>query len=889
MANMSTDFYNVVDFVNEIKKNYTPDVSENTLMLGMYGYLGEVFSNAIQNSVIMASEFSNEAIPTKAKYERNIIAHALGVGIKDINAIPATMEVLLTIVEDDLLKQMKENVFTFDRTNKIFFGDYEFHPDYDIRITRVKLSNGKYTYVAKYVIDIDNPISDITNPYLTPPATMNVQGVNVVFTKVLLRQVELTTISKKIITTNTIDSKTFNFEFDSQLAAFTVDVTENGVTTHLVPEYEGLTVSKSKYNYIYYSYLDSKTIRCKFDRNFSYAPRLNSDIVINLQTSQGESANFTWTGGNPQFVFDSDKYGYTNLMCEIRPLTGEAIYGSDKKTIDELKRTIPMEALARDSITNLTDLENFFNMIDTENSKAYLFKKRDNCLERLYYTYLIVKNSIDIIVPTNTIDIRVDKSDLISEEETKSLKQTLKKGTVIRYEYGGIGHIMQPGEIIEDEDTSSYVHKFYYTIPYDMGINTDPLYVLYRLSSMNYNKDLDFSYINENAMYQFIATSINWYRPYIEDDGTYTLTINFEQNILDDYYMVDVDSEGNILDVRLYLYMVLYNEEDKPYRWCRGEITAYDKATNIFTAEFKLKTKDYINSDNKIRIESDGLYDVGATNESYGYMTANTKAVIHITSFQDADYGLNNLDSIIPEVAGTGLTLSNSYTVMTGIDFFHNFSEIINSVAIAQKEIDENGAIIEDSDYHFIVKGVPVIKHDYFSTEDKAEDFFDELLTRKNYIDRALTVIEDNFGIDFKFFNTYGPSRLFTIDNELEVIDRVNISLTFRLRLNPSYDPNIVDNIIRDIKDYVEDINDIVNFHAPNLITQITNDYREDIVFFEFVDMNGYGPGVQHLYNMQDLKTDTACEVPEFININTLEVLENNTLVYKPDINIVIV
>ena len=270
-------------------------------------------------------------------------------------------------------------------------------------------------------------------------------------------------------------------------------------------------------------------------------------------------------------------------------------------------------------------------------------------------------------------------------------------------------------------------------------------------------------------------------------------------------------------------------------------------------------------------------------------MTANTKAVIHMVSLQDADYGLNKLGEIIPELAGTGMTLSNSYTVMTGIDFFHNFSEIINSVAVAKQEIDENGAIIEDSDFHFLVKGVPVIKYDYFSTEDKAEDFFDELLTRKNYIDRALTVIEDNFGIDFKFFNTYGPSRLFTLDNSAELIDRVNITLTFRLRLNPSYDPNIVDNIIRDIKEYIEDINEIQDFHAPNLITQITTDYREDIIFFEFVDMNGYGPGVQHLYNMQDIKVDTACEVPEFININTLEILENNNLVYKPDINIVIV
>ena len=30
-------------------------------------------------------------------------------------------------------------------------------------------------------------------------------------------------------------------------------------------------------------------------------------------------------------------------------------------------------------------------------------------------------------------------------------------------------------------------------------------------------------------------------------------------------------------------------------------------------------------------------------------------------------------------------------------------------------------------------------------------------------MDYALTIIEDSFGVDFKFFNTYGPSKRFII------------------------------------------------------------------------------------------------------------------------------
>ena len=49
-------------------------------MLGIFGYTGQIFSDMIQNTIVMASEFSNESIPTKAKFEKNIIAHALGLG-----------------------------------------------------------------------------------------------------------------------------------------------------------------------------------------------------------------------------------------------------------------------------------------------------------------------------------------------------------------------------------------------------------------------------------------------------------------------------------------------------------------------------------------------------------------------------------------------------------------------------------------------------------------------------------------------------------------------------------------------------------------------------------------------------------------------------------------
>lgn len=875
--NITSDVYGINSYVNEIKRKYNPDVDEDTLMLGIFGYTGEIFSNILQNTVVMASEFSNESIPSKAKFEKNIIAHALGLGITDINAEPAQLDVLLTFIEDDIINWAKAKnangdelpwEFIFDKDTEIYIGDYCFHTDYDILIRKVKLENSgeddKFAYTAKYLIDIDNPISDITNPYLTSPVRMRVNGMNIIFMKCTLHQVKKHTIHKKVLSDNTIASKTLTFTFEGQLASFTIDVTEGNKTTHMIPVYEGLVVDTQKYPHFYYTYLDSNTIRIKFDR-MSYQPRMNSDVKINIQITAGEAGNFTFDPEvYPGFACESNKYGYSNIGLEIRPITGESDYGTDKKSIEDLKKLIPKEALSRGSITNLADLENYFNMLNTDDSKLYFYKKRDNALERLYYSYILIRDKYNVIIPTNTIDIKVDPDQL--QTEAGSGKLIFKKGQIIKLsDANDYGELYTPSEGEEPD----YSQNFMYVIPYSSIISLDPLYGMYCLSVIDAKKFLDFSYINEECLYQYIATSISWHRGYSIDPNSYDMTIRVEQNINDDenQAIIERDENGNIEVVNIKCVAVFYNSEGEPYRWSNGELLEYEENSNIFSFRFNFTTEDYIDSTNKIRIDT-GMLDIGTENESYGHFDANTKCVIHILSKQGASYGLNKLDKIIPGL--DGYTLSNSYTVVGGIDFFYDYSSIISSTILT--EMDE-----EDGKEYFKIRNVPVVKYDYFDNEDKVLDFCNELVKRKNYIDYAVQILEDAFEMNFKFFNTYGPSKLFTLDNELEYINRTNLGLTFRLRLNPNYDTNIINDIINDIKKYIEDINEINSLHMPNLVTDITTKYRDSLVYFEFVDMNGYGPSIQHIYSM---KMPDEVVTPEFLNISTLP---DGT----PDINII--
>ena len=984
---LSPDLYDIAEYVGQVQKDNMDGVSEDTLMLGIFGYMRENFSQMIQNTIVMASEFANEGIATKAKFEKNVIAHALGLGITAINAVPAQMEVFLTFIEDEIIDALGggSGDFVFDCDNKIYFGDFEFHPDYDIIIRRVKLSNGSYSYTAMYDMTGDdvyeNPVSDIKNPYLTPPVVMKVNGTRYLFTSCLIRQVEKSTIYKKVLSDNTISSKTVNFEFESQLAGFDVNVKQNNVLTHLTPIYEGLSSSGTKYPYVWYTYLEADNIRIKFDRN-SYYPRISSDVEIRLQTTQGQKGNFVWNKDEayPIFSFDSDRLGYTNITVQVRPISNESMYGIDKKSVEELKQIIPKEALSRGSITNTTDLHNYFNAIDTSNSVMYFYKRRDNCLERLYYSYIVMKDARSNVIPTNTVEVRINPADL--ETEPNSGKLILKRGQILKLSADGTYCELYKPKEGEEPD---YTDSFYYIIPYNFAINMDPMYGMYFLTTMNVNKNLGFTYINEECQYQYISTNINWNRKYTEETDTYILSMDVEQNLTNDDYMITPDGSGGVSESKVKAYIVFYNEEDKPIRYAEGSITAYNAEAKVATFTFKFKSNDLINEDNFIRIS--GLEQAGfAPGEGldYGYLPDNTKAMIHIvtkqpefsvsTKYNDI-FGTENIDlkDIIP--LEDGWCVTNSYEVISGIDFFYNYSEIIYSTIKMMDKSDDTVLVdptdpdvkittfyvtingtqytftsigdepLRESDlkfgseegiktfklmcndgneyefvrqattsitlrgkdgefeipldmiskepepapgeskepeaynYYFAVENVPLIRWDYFKDESMVEFFCNELIRRKSYINQALQYIEDSFGMDFKFFNTYGPSKMYTLDGASQYLNRVNLSLTFRLGLQVNYDENIVSYITDDVKTYIENINTVDSIHMSNLVAEITDKYSESIRFFEFIDFNGYGPGEQHLYAMQ-MPDDVV--TPELVNVNILDPD------LKPDITIII-
>lgn len=867
VTNFDPSIYNIQQTINDIAKKYVPNESEETLALGLFGYIEDISSLQIQNDIILTSELGNELWPSRAKYEKNVITHAIIQNIVDINAKPAVIPVYLGFNEEKLDLLFINDKFTIDKEFAFKIGNFDFHLEYDIIIQRVRIANNQYLYSATYNMNRKNNLSKISNPYTATPYIQLDNGKRTVYIPCQLMQVTHTTVYKKIITSSSIDNKTFEFTFDDQLADFEVCIQERGTTTYLTPVFDGAGIENNIENYCFYSFIDAKTIRVRFD-SASYLPTLNADVEVYIKTTRGAEGNFEYDG-LISVSLSSDRFNYKNFSLTM--MTGiESKGGEDRKTVEELRRLLPKEALARGSITTDQDLQNYFNtmILDTEKTRIEVMKKISNDFEkRAYYAYLVLKDEYGNVVPTNTINMEIPKSSFDTNDNRKFV---LKPGSYIVYE-NNVGHVYDKDSSKLQELIKDDTHNLIYTVPFMMVVNAEPLYVSYYLAIMNYPAYLSFDYINQNSAVQFISTSIAWTRKFLTEPDVYILDMEISQNVNDRQDIVTFDNEGNVIKSRLKVIMTLYNDDStEPYRYAIGGVIG--KTSNgKYHVQFKLKSTDLINDYNKIRIED--VYIPNTSAKEYGYFTDHVSAKLYVLyeTINGQEFGRHDLDFIVPGESLKGWSVTNMYTINGGLHFYYNYTQIMDSIVsdtiVEGEENDENG---------FFVKSVPVIRHSYMNDEHNIQALINEFNYQKAYIDNATYLLTNNFLIDFKLFNTYGKSTVYSIDRlGKQLVDRIHLTLNFEVKLLKTSDNNTKDYIIEDIKKMIEDLNDLESLHIPNLITTITNTYRNSIEYIEFLGFNEYGPGIQHLYKQDETEVTT---VPEFLTVNV-----NNM---GPDINV---
>ena len=179
----------------------------------------------------------------------------------------------------------------------------------------------------------------------------------------------------------------------------------------------------------------------------------------------------------------------------------------------------------------------------------------------------------------------------------------------------------------------------------------------------------------------------------------------------------------------------------------------------------------------------------------------------------------------------TDFTCTNIYNIKTGIDFFINFSEVMSTVVKATSS--------ESSINRYNLDLVPLLGYQYSLNDTLLVEFFKQLKLQEEYINNVLYILEGGTSVDFKFFNTYGQSRLYKLSKDGKVgLDRVNISLSVDVNLKKSSDTYTSQYIKSYIKDQIDNMDKRTDYHIPNLISEINSKYSNSIYYTELGSIN---------------------------------------------------
>lgn len=919
----SSDIYNIVNMVKDTKARFIDDQDETTLTVGIFGVLGDIEAKKIQSAIQETYILGNEMFPTRARLTKNLITHAAYHNITHINARPSSIVLNIALRVDDLDQYMTnteygDQEFFFDHTCPIYIGDYEFHFDYDIRLGRSwhhrydDNGNKIYSYTARYIIDPDdpNPISDITNAYLLKPYIANFNNYRYIFLQPTARQCNIETTTDTILTSNVIDNKSYTFNFENQLVDFVVYITDNGVVHRLTPYLYGSLIEPDTTDYCWYQYTSEDTIRIQFDQT-NYVPGFNSEIKIVAYTTAGSKGNFSYQNQNDEAGFmvdlESQKYEYKKINCIVNCAT-DAVGGMDRKTNEDLRKLLPRYALSRGYLTTETDLMNYFDNISDEKNRLTLQKKVDNQLRRIWYCYALLKDAQNNIIPTNSINLNIDpKQDYVLRITDN--EYIVPMGTTFVMDgKSGVGEYIEniyvPGATRSTDPTtgSELVNysgcfvaqgyfdngKYYYSLLHNMVINLDPLYCSYFNSLINMTDYFSFVYANDDIDLGIIANIINIKRNLLSDKNTYYITFNLVQSTNDDFGLIEseTDPQTGAITVNqnnMRVFLVFYNDNE-PYRWIEAEMTAWDQETTTSTWQIMLLTDNIYNPDNKIRILNLGV--PGSSGNLHGYFDETTKARLFILGkFSEEEdpsegYGKELLTNIIPESfidsdGENAYSLMNIYETHNGIKLFENYTDVMNTKI--RPIYNQDKKTLD----HFYVRSVPMVGCHYLSSEEHASYLTNALLEKKVYIDHCLQVLENSMQIDFKCYNTYGPSLTYkmgsttAMDNATD-LDVIDTTWEFRMKLVNNNDVTTKFEIIQYIKDYIENLNNTgKDLHIPNLLHDIKDEYNDLIVYIEFKNFNENGWGINHIL-LKDIDDPTT--VPEFINIRNRPTADGQSL-----------
>lgn len=970
MSNTTRNYSNIADmksfWIDEIAPNYFDMEDVNNYQVGIFGYINELMANANEDAFNAINIARREFYPITAMYNQSLYKMASMQKINLPMATPSTAKAILLMKEKDIIKNgvFKNGVYTYvlDNTLKIMAGDIPFLLDFPIIIIS-KQDGDRWIHTSHYDVSLKNELSTNANRYIANKV-IHQNGEKYLLLSILLRQVTLETVSQLVVKDNIIDTVTMDFHFQGNLANFEVFYkasVESETEVQLRKLVRGASTPQTPF--CYYEFLDSNIIRLTFMKNPYFNPGFNSEIIMNIYTSMGSDGDFDVFKDSLLCTPQSSKYPYNNTLLITGKINGKSSGGRDKLSDDEFRSAVVDAYSTNNTITTSTDLQIYFDKVAREGSlisdksKILFRKKRDDALIRLFGAYLLLKDQYNNVVPTNVLDVNLLRSEITDAPPSDSINRLfIKPGTLFEYK-PDIGEINYTGKKVADlalsDDLDMYDDnsRFLFTNPFLIAITLNPNIVGYYLNSLSLLRPIEYNYINDNTLTQFIASGLridrnalmgeNFYRIHMtispsaemdpklvviendsdddvniirasengiiysiryEDDGVYA-TITYDNNteeiiqvnnivksngnifeystgyniqfeigtkfIKNDILAIKKDTDlGRIRTILDFSELLMKNDYYIPFT-----IEKYDSGLNSYDIAAYISTDDTLTLDAQLLIEHGILDRNGVDDDNMVLPINNLDADIHVF--------YNNPDINFPHRFPNfkymeNFTLTNSYSLDSTEDNYR--ISLVQQIDFIRSTINFEANPDDPLDFGLLIKEMPLAKANWCKSYNNFKYLVDNINSNYTKLKEVYFLLENNYGIDLKFFNTYGKSRFFRVGIKTNTVrlNSVNCSFSFGVYLTSLTPPESFLSKFRTfVKDYIESINNVnssgQSIYIMNLISDLKAEFSE-IGYIEYYGLNTYDHEAQKIEGMSEreiLESGLTEYIPEFINIRS--------------------
>lgn len=837
--------------MEKLGEKYFEDIDLAGRNVGLLGFTLEHIANITEDSFNTSSILIKEAFPNKAMIPESIYSHAAIFQLSDIFASCGTCSFMLILQENEVLSNAQDENgkrrFYLDKNTIITVEGIPFTLDYDIRIDMQKKqisgSDEEYNFSAQYVIDSKNSISDINDPYLKIRKTSN----GLLLLQFTAHQVERIEVSDNIIDNTKINFPVLEFEFDGKLAGFDIFYKAPSDTAYTQLTKLIMFSLPIKQPFCYYRLKDENTLKISFSsRDGYFQPEFNAEIKIVMYTTKAKDGCFdVYNGSNIEFTMCGERYDYNESLTLVAKPVSACIGGNESMSLEAL------QSLTVESYSNATELstENdikryFYNYKYRHGNEINVIKRRDDITERLFSAFLLMKNG-DYIYPTNTLQLEIDQDEFDTSE--KGNRFTINPGHVFVYKEGSndtiqiVPDIMCYDTVALEELTKE--NLFVYTNPFLISVTKSPNAVGFYQTITNQTAMLDFISSNDSCFTQFITSKITLLRS-LAESKSYDLSLTVvpsssmdnyvdKENLVDvqdlDSDNVDIDTQQN--DVRIIAGFVgKYGTEMGYIELFPTDIASNDSTSVTYTA--KLETNDYVTSDGLFSISNAVLAtdDVDAMFIPIDKVTVN----IYILYFD----GLTLTNKLSPYFDDLKYyTITNVYSTKSDpLTFINPMNMMRSTVLFSNTGSRENPKVTAN------LSLLPMIKADLLNDKENFNSFIEKYTNQYTYMEECLPLLRNNAHIDIKFYNTYGKSVNYYIGDNQELIDRVNITIKFKVTIVDGVDDTDVrEELSSFIKEFVEKVNISGNndLYISNLIRGIETNFAS-VHHLKFMGINDY-------------------------------------------------